>query len=123
MSLTWGANSKFVLTSHLPPIFHSVCMTSQIKQFGFITMEKTKKTPCRPLVSANANPKVLAAQVATTRSSSCRVRPPRVRCPPAYLTQDQRGELSRSLISGIAAAKATKPADDSSHDNDGNDNN
>jgi hypothetical protein len=37
------------------------------------------------------------------------------------LTQDQRGELSRSCISAIAAAKATKPVDDSGDDNDNND--
>jgi hypothetical protein len=28
VSLTWGVNPNFVVTSHLPPIFHSVCMTS-----------------------------------------------------------------------------------------------
>ncbi len=41
--------------------------------------------------------------------------------PPAYLTQDQRGELSRSRISAVAAAKATKPVDDSRDDDDNDD--
>jgi hypothetical protein len=39
---------------------------------------------------------------------------------PAYLTQDQRGELSRSRISTIAASKATKQVNDSGDDNNDN---
>jgi hypothetical protein len=55
-----------------------------------------------------------------TCSSPRRLRLPRVCCPPAYLTQDQRGELSRSHISAVAAAKGTKAADNSG-DNDNDD--
>ncbi len=90
-------------------------------QFGLITMEKVKKTPRWPLVSADTNPRSLAARVSMTRSSPCRLRPPRAHCSPTYLTQDQRGELIRSRISAVAAAKAAKPADDSGDDNDDND--
>ncbi len=38
------------------------------------------------------------------------------------MTQDQRGELSRSHISATVAAKAAKPADDSGDDDEDNDN-
>ncbi len=47
--------------------------------------------------------------------------PPRAPCPQACLTQDQRGEQSRSRISAIVASKATKPADDSRDDDEDND--
>jgi hypothetical protein len=65
-------------------------------------MAKTKKTPCQSVFSADANPRVIAAQVATTCSSPCCLQPPRACHPPAYLAQDQRGELSRSCISAVA---------------------
>jgi hypothetical protein len=81
-------------------------------------MAKTEKIPHLPIVSADANQRVLAARVATTRSSPCCLQLPRARCPPAYLTQDQRDELSRSRISAVAASKATKPVDDSKDDED-----
>ncbi len=84
-------------------------------------MANTKKTPRQPLVSANTNSTGLAAGVATTCPSPPHFQPPRACLSPAYLTQDQRGELSRSSISAIAAAKATKPADDSGDDNDDDD--
>ncbi len=84
-----------------------------------MTMAKTKRTPCQPLVSTD--PRGLAAGITATRPSPCHFQPPRARCPQAYLPQDQRGERSRSLISTIAAAKATKPADDFGDDDDGND--
>jgi hypothetical protein len=84
-------------------------------------MAKTKKTPRRPVVSANANPRVSAALVATTCSSPRRLQPLRAHHPPAYLTQNQRGELGRSCVSAIAAAKATKPANDSGDDDNDND--
>ncbi len=67
------------------------------------------------------NQRVLAARVAMTCSSPHRVQPPRAHCPPAYLTQDQRGELSRSRISAVAAIKATKPVDDSGDDDNDDD--
>jgi hypothetical protein len=82
-------------------------------------MAKTKRTPHRPLVSTN--PRGIAARVAATCPSPHRFQPLRANCPPAYLTQDQRGEHSRSLISAVAAAKATKPADDSGDDNNDDD--
>ncbi len=84
-----------------------------------MTMAKTKRTPHRPLISTD--PRGLAASVAATCPSPCHFQPPRACRPPAYLTQDQRGEHSRSLISTITAAKATKPADDSGDDNNDND--
>ncbi len=84
-------------------------------------MAKTKTTPRQPIVSANANPRVLAARVATTCSTPHCLQPIRACCPPAYLTQDQSGALSRSHMFAIGAAKATKPADDSGDDDDDND--
>jgi hypothetical protein len=84
-----------------------------------MTMAKTKRTPHQPLVSTD--PRGLAARVAATRPSPHHFQLPRARHPPAYLTQDQRGERSRSLISTAAAAKATKPADNSRDDNDDDD--
>ena len=84
-----------------------------------MTRAKTKRTPHRPLVSTD--PRGLAARIAVTRSSPRRFQPTRARCPPGYLTQDQRGERSRSLISTVAAAKATTPADDSGDDDEDND--
>jgi hypothetical protein len=83
-----------------------------------MTMANTKRTPHQPLVSTN--PRGLAAPVAATPSSPHCFQLPRAHRPPAYLTQDQRGERSKSLISTIAAPKATKPADDSGVDNDDN---
>ncbi len=56
-----------------------------------------------------------------TRPSPCCFQLTRAHCLPAYLTQDQRGERSRSGISTIAAAKATKPDDDSGDDDDDDD--
>jgi hypothetical protein len=91
----------------------------QITQFWFMTMAKIKRTPHQPLVSTN--PRGLAARVAVTRPSPCHFQPPWAHCPPGYLTQDQRGERSRSLISTVAATKDTKPADDSGDDNKDND--
>jgi hypothetical protein len=91
----------------------------QITQFWFMTMAKTKRTPHRPLVSTD--PRGLAARVAATRPSPCHFQPLRARCPQGYLTQDQRGEHSRSLISTVADAKATKPADDSGDDDNDDD--
>jgi hypothetical protein len=117
VSLTWGANAKFVVAFHLPPIFHSVCMTS-ITQFWFITMAKTKRTPCQPLI--NTNPTGLAARVAAICPSPLCFQPPRAHHPPVYMTQDQRGGRSMSLISTVAAAKATTPGNDSGDDNDNN---
>jgi hypothetical protein len=96
-----------VCCPHLPPIIYSVCMA------------KTKRTPRQPLVSTN--PRGLAARVAATSPSPCRFQPPRARCPPGYLTQDRRSERSRSLISTVAAAKDTKPADDSGDDDNNDD--
>ncbi len=84
-----------------------------------MTMAKTKRTPHWPLVSTN--PRGLAGRVAATRPSPRRFQLPRARCPPGYLTQDQKGEHSRSLISTVAAAKATKPADDSGDDDNDDD--
>ncbi len=84
-----------------------------------MTTAKTKRTPHQLLVSTN--PRVLAAHVAATCPSPCHFQPPRARHPWGYLTQDQWGECSRSLISTVAVAKATKPADDSGDDNDNND--
>ncbi len=84
-----------------------------------MTMAKTKITPHQPLVSTN--PRGLAAHVAATHPSPRHFQLPRARHPPAYLTQDQRGEHSRSLISTVGPAKATKPADDSGDDNDDDD--
>ncbi len=82
-------------------------------------MAKTKRrTPRQPLVSTN--PRGLAACVAATRPSPHCFQLPRARRPPGYLTQDQRGEHSRSLISTATAAKATKQADGSGDDNDNN---
>ncbi len=118
MSLTWGANAKFVVTSHLPPIIYSVFITSNytilVHDHG-----KNKRTPHQPLISTN--PRDLAARVAATCPSPRCFQPPRARRPPGYLTQDQRGEHTRSLISTVAATKATKPADDSGDDNNNND--
>ncbi len=91
----------------------------QITQFWFMTMKKTKRTHHQPLVSTN--PRGLAAPIAATCPSTCHFQPPRARCPPGYLTQDQRGEPSRSLITTVAAAKATQPADDSGDDDNDND--
>jgi hypothetical protein len=91
----------------------------QITQFWFMTMAKTKRTPHQPLVSTNL--RGLAARVAATCPSPRCFQPPRARCPPGYLTQDRRGERSRSLISTVAAAKATKSADDSGDDDNDND--
>jgi hypothetical protein len=117
MSLRWGASAKFVVTSHLPPIFHSVCMTSNytilVHDHG-----KNQENPHQPLVFTN--PRGLAARVAAICPSPHCFQPPRAYCPPGYLTQDLRGERSRSLISTVAAAKATKPADDSGDDNNNN---
>ncbi len=84
-----------------------------------MTMAKTKRTPHQPLVSTD--PRGLAARVAVTHPSPHRFQPPRARRPPGYLTQDQRGERSRSLISTVGAAKTTKPADDSGDDNNNDD--
>jgi hypothetical protein len=92
---------------------------SQITQFWFMTMAKTKRTPHQPLVFTN--PRGLAACIAATRPSPCCLQPPRAHCPPGYLTQDQRGERSRSLMSTVVAVNATKPADDSGDDNNDND--
>ncbi len=91
----------------------------QITQFWFVTMAKTKRIPRQTLVSTN--PRGLAARVATTRLSPCCFQPPRAGCPPAHVTQDRRVEHSRSRISTVAAAEATKPADDSGDDNDDDD--
>jgi hypothetical protein len=79
-----------------------------------MTMGKTKRTPHQPLVSTNL--RGLAACIAVIHPSRCCFQPPRALCP-----QDQRGERSRSLISTVVAAKATKPADgfgDEDNDND-----
>ena len=84
-----------------------------------MTMVKIKRTPHQPLISTNL--RGLGARVAATRPSPRHFQPPRAHRPPAYLTQDQRGEHSRSLISTVVAAKATKPADDSGDDNDDDD--
>jgi hypothetical protein len=116
----WGANAKFVITSHLPPIFHSVCMTSNytvlVHDHG-----KNQENPRQCLVSADTNRTGLAARIATTCPSPCCFQLPRARRPPAYLTQEQWGEHSRSRISTVVATKATKPADDSRDDDDDND--
>jgi hypothetical protein len=77
-----------------------------------MTMAKTKRTPHQPLISTN--PRGLAARVTATRPSPCCFQPPRAHHPPAYLTQDQRGEHSMSLISTVAAAKAKDIDDDPS---------
>ncbi len=82
-------------------------------------MAKTKRTPHWPLVSTN--PRGLAACVTATHPSPHRFQASRARCPPGYSTQDQRGERSRSLISTVAAAKATKPAEDSGDDDNNDD--
>jgi hypothetical protein len=79
-----------------------------------MTMAKTKKTPHQPLVSTN--PRGLAARIAATCLSPHCYQPTRAQPPPAYLTQDQRGERSSSRISTVMAAKAIKPADDSGDD-------
>jgi hypothetical protein len=84
-------------------------------------MAKIKRTPRQPLVSTNTNPRGLAAGFIATHPSPYCFQLPGARCPPTYLTQDQRGELSRSGISAAAASKASKPADDSGDGNNDND--
>ncbi len=84
-----------------------------------MTMAKTKRAPHQPLVSTG--PRGLAACITATCPSPHRFQPPRARHPPGYLTQDWRGERSRSLIATVAAAKATKPAGDDDNDNDKDD--
>jgi hypothetical protein len=82
-------------------------------------MAKTKRIPRQPLVSTD--PRGLAARIATTCPSPYCFQPPRAHCPPADLTQDQRGEHSRSRISTVVAAKANTLADDSGDDSDDDD--
>ncbi len=86
-----------------------------------MTMAKTKRTPHWPLVSTN--PRGLAARFAATCPSPRHFQLPSAHWPSGYLTQDQRGEQSRSLISTVAAPKATKPADDSGDDDNNDDEN
>ncbi len=107
----------FLSSSHLPLSLYDL----KLHSLGSLPWKKTKKIPCQPVVSADANPRVLAAQVAMTRSSLCRLQPPRACCPPAYLTWDQRGELCRSRISAVAATKVTKAADHSRDDDNNED--
>ncbi len=84
-----------------------------------MTMAKTKRTPHWPLILTA--PRGLAARVTATCPSPHHFQPLRACHPPGYLTQDQRGERSRSLISTVVAAKATTPANDSGDDNNNND--
>ncbi len=119
VSLTWGANAKFVLTSHLPSIFNLVFMTSN---YTILVHDHGKNQENPPSTSHLYQPKGFSSpRCCDSPPSPHCFQPLRALCPPGYLTQDQRGEHSRSLISTVAAARATKPADDSGDDNDNDD--
>jgi hypothetical protein len=114
----WGANAKFIVTSHLPPIIYSVCITSNLT---ILVQDHGKNQENPPSTSRLYQLKGFSSPHAATCPSPCRFQLPRARRPPGYLTQDQRGEHSRLLIFTVAAAKATKPADDSGDDDDDDD--
>jgi hypothetical protein len=49
VSVTWGADPKFVVISNLPSIFHSVCMTSNYTiwvDYDGKNQENPLLTPC-----------------------------------------------------------------------------
>jgi hypothetical protein len=86
-------------------------------------MVKFKRTPHKPLNSTN--PRDMAAEgVAMAKSVPriCPTQPMRARHLPTYSTQDQKDEVSWLRTSAAAAAKPTKPGNDSKDDDDDNDN-